>query len=190
MVVRFKPKYVFRDSMPLLSTESVEEFENRRSDFRGDLKPQNAVEKIYVEQIAAQDWEIMRLIRFKTGIFNLRLSKALYSVFVENLGEFEEGQDTVEYLDQWFTDAEVKQELLELLAKYSLDVSAIEAEAFRESADDWVIIDQLLAAAESARDRALRQFILCREIFSQKGQNKVIDATPAPRIASSKVVKN
>jgi hypothetical protein len=107
-------------------------------------------------------------------------------VFVEKLGEWEEGEETVEYLDQWFTDNEIRQELSGILAKYSLEVSAIEAAAFLRSASEWITIDQLLAAAESARDRALRQFILHREVLGQKRQNKVIDAMPARRIESSR----
>lgn len=187
MVSRFKPKSVIRDSEPLLSTESVEEFETRRSDFRDDLKPQNAVEKMYVDQIAKQDWEIARLNRIRVAILNMNLRKALYVVFVENLDEYEGGQDTVEYLDQWFTDGEVKQQVSDVLAKFGLEVSAIEAEAFRQSADDWRIIDQLLAAAESTRDGALRHFFLCREALSPQRQNKVIDARPVPRIESSRI---
>jgi hypothetical protein len=190
MVARYKPQSIARISAPLLSTESAKDFEARRSDFRGVLNPQNVIEDMYVDNIASQQWEMERLNRIKTAILNLNLRNGLYDVFVEKLGEWDEGQETVEYLDNWFTDDEIKKQLLNILAEYGLEVSAIEAAAFLRSAPEWVTIDQLLAAAESARDRALRQFILCREILCQKGQNKVIDATLAPRIASSKVAKN
>ena len=187
MVARYKAQSIVRISVPLLSTESAKEFEARRSDFRQALNPQNVIEEMYVDDIARQLWEMERLNRIKTAILNLNLRKALYEVLVEDLGEWEEGADTAEYLDQWFTDDEVKQEVSDILAKYNLDVSAIEAAAFRRSTPEWTTIDQLLTAAESARDRALDQLIFCREVRGQKRQNKVIDAAPVPRIESSRV---
>jgi len=187
MVVRYKAQSIVPNAVLVLSTESAKEFETRRSGFRQTLNPQNVIEETYVDDIARQQWEIERLNRFKTAILNLNLRNALYKVFVEDLGTYDGGEETVAYLDRWFTEPEVKQELSEILAGYNLDVSAIEAEAFRQSVSDWIVIDQLLAAAESARDRALRQLILCREVLGQKRQNKVIDATPAPRIESSRV---
>lgn len=190
MAARYKSRSVVRDSVPLLSTESAEEFETRRSNFRDDLRPQNALEKMYTDEIATQEWEIERLKRFKTGLFSLNLRDALYELFVERLSVYDEGQETVDYLDCWFTDAEVKRELSDILAKHGLDVSAIEAEAFRRSSPDWMVIDRLLASAESARDRALRQLILCRDAIVQQRQNKIIDATPIPRIESSRVARS
>jgi hypothetical protein len=171
MVARYKTQSIVRISVPLLSTESAKEFEARRSAFRQNLNPQNVIENMYVDDIARQQWEMDRLNRIKAGMLNLNLRNALYDVFVEKLGECEEGEETVEYLDQWFTDNEIRQELSGILAKYSLEVSAIEAAAFLRSASEWITIDQLLAAAESARD---------------KRQNKVIDAMPARRIESSR----
>ena len=118
----------------------------------------------------------------KDRYIEYELPHALYGVLVENLDQFEEGQETVEYLDQWFTERTIKQEILDILAKYGLGESAIEAEAFRQSAADFMTIDQLLAASESARDRALRNFFLCREALAQQRQKPAIDVTPVSRI--------
>jgi hypothetical protein len=189
MVARYKTQSIVRISIPLLSTESAKDFEARRSDFRRVLDPQNVIEEMHVDDIASQQWEMERLNRIKAATFNLNLRNALYDVFVEKLGEWDEGQETVEYLDKWFTDDEIKEQLLGILAEYGLQVSAIEAAAFLRSAPEWVTIDQLLAAAESARDRALRQFFLCREALAQQRQRPPIDAAPVARIESSRVAR-
>src|SRR5277367_5226417 len=98
MVARYKPQSIARISVPLLSTESAKDFETRRSDFRGVLNPQNVLEDMHVDNIASQQWEMERLNRIKTAILNLNLRNALYDVFVEKLGEWDEGQETVEFL--------------------------------------------------------------------------------------------
>jgi len=148
---------------------------------------------MYADEIAKYDLEIARLNRFKVGIFNTNLRNALYEVFVKKLGELDEVQGSTEYLDGWFTEAEVKKELSGILAKYNLDESAIEAEAFRQSSPDWMLINQLLTVAESCRDRALRQFIFCRETLTQRLETKVIDVARdknIPRLESKREVRS
>ena len=56
---------------------------------------------------------------------------------------------------KWSSDSDVKKQIAGLLRKFDLDETAIEAEAFRKSADDLELIDRLMASAEARRDKAL-----------------------------------
>jgi hypothetical protein len=55
----------------------------------------------------------------------------------------------------WFTDKEAKNQISELLSRFELDESAIEAEAIRRSSSDLELLDRMLTSLESRRDKAL-----------------------------------
>jgi hypothetical protein len=55
----------------------------------------------------------------------------------------------------WFTDQEAKKQVSELLSRFNLDESAIEAEAIRKSSSDVELLDRMLTSLESRRDKAL-----------------------------------
>jgi hypothetical protein len=66
-----------------------------------------------------------------------------------------------------------------LLRQYRFDQSAIEAEAFRKSADKIELIDKLLASAESRRSKIIREIATYRNGLAQqleKSANPIIDS--------------
>jgi hypothetical protein len=64
--------------------------------------------------------------------------------------------DEAEALAQaWFTDQEAKKQVSEILARFDLDESAIEAEAIRRSSSDLELLDKMLTSLESRRNKAL-----------------------------------
>src|SRR5262249_23526327 len=54
-----------------------------------------------------------------------------------------------------FTDKEAKNQVSELLGRFDLDESAIEAEAIRRSSADLELLDRMLASLETRRNKAL-----------------------------------
>jgi len=130
---------------------------------------------MFCDDIATLTWEIMRFRRTKVAMLNLALRGALYEVLVENLGELKGDQKTVTYLDQWFVKDEIKKKISETLAKYNLDMSAIEAEAFCQCSQQLERIEHLLAAAESRRDKALINVAFYRESLAPQLRRKSIE---------------
>ena len=146
--------------VPLLITESKDEFERIREALDYQIKPRGIIEQIYVEDIAYLVWEILRLRRSKTAIINLAFRGALKKVVAQlsrEPGELGRGVDdrAEELAHQWFSDPDIKKQIAGLLGEFGLDETAIEAEAFRKSADDLERIDRLMASAEARRDKAL-----------------------------------
>ena len=99
--------------MPLLITESADEFDALRDAFEQEIKPRGIIEQIYVHDISAIVWEILRLRRCKVVIINLALRSALQSLLKQLLrqsGQYEyEVEDEAQTLAQsWFTDQESK----------------------------------------------------------------------------------
>ena len=161
--------------VPVLSTELKEQFESLRAEFRNDIKPRGAIECMYCDDIAILVWEIMRWRRARDATLQLALRNALYEVVVEKLADMEEGQDTVSYLDQWFSHKEVRQEITKTLEKYHLDESAIEAEGFRLCSPLLAQFEQLLASAEARRDRALLGIALHRRSLAGELRSRAIE---------------
>ena len=145
---------------PLLITESRDEFDRLRDELKEEIKPRGFIEHMYIEEFACLVWDIIRLRRCKIAIINLAFRTALKEIITQLLVKpgdlkFQVDEQSKRLAHEWFSDPDVKKEVAELLQEFNLDETAIEAEAFRKSADDLERIDRLIASAEARRDKAL-----------------------------------
>ena len=146
--------------LPLLITESADEFDALRDAFEREIKPRGVIEQMYVHDISAIVWEILRLRRCKVIIINLAFRSALQSLLRQLLrqpgqSEYDVGDEAEALAQAWFTHQEAKKQVSEILAGFDLDESAIEAEAIRRSSSDLELLDRMLTSLESRRDKAL-----------------------------------
>ena len=146
--------------LPLLITESAEEFDALRDAFEREIKPRGIIEHMYVHDICSIVWEILRLGRCKVVIINSAFRSALQHLLMQLLkgpGEYDyEVENQAQALAQsWFTDQEAKKQVSETLSRFDLDESAIEAEAIRRSSSDLEVLDRMLTSLESRRNKAL-----------------------------------
>ena len=146
--------------LPLLITESADEFDALRDAFEREIKPRGIIEQMYVHDICSIVWEILRLRRCKAVIINSAFRNALQNLLKQLLrqpGEWEHHvEDEAEALAQaWFTDKEAKNRVSEILSRFELDETAIEAEAIRSSSSELELLDRMLSSLESRRDKAL-----------------------------------
>src|SRR5262245_31668751 len=63
--------------LPLLITESADEFDALRDAFEREIKPRGIIEQMYVHDICSIVWEILRLRRCKAVIINSAFRSAL-----------------------------------------------------------------------------------------------------------------
>ena len=68
--------------LPLLITESADEFDALRDAFEQEIKPRGIIEHMYVDDISSIVWEILRLRRCKVGIINSAFRSALEHLLV------------------------------------------------------------------------------------------------------------
>jgi hypothetical protein len=146
--------------LPLLITESADEFDALRDAFKQEIKPRGIIEQMYVHDISSIVWEILRLRRCKVVIINSAFRSALQSLLKQLLrqpGQYEyHVEDEAQALAQaWFTDQEAKKQVSEILSGFDLDESAIEAEAIRKSSSELELLDKMLTSLESRRNKAL-----------------------------------
>jgi hypothetical protein len=85
----------------------------------------------------------------------------------------------------WFTDQEAKKEVSEILSRFDLDESAIEAEAVRRSSSDLEVLDRMLTSLESRRNKALGCVAEYRASLAQQlrdSADRIIDAKGVLRL--------
>jgi hypothetical protein len=176
--------------LPLLITESADEFDALRDAFEREIKPRGIVEQMYVHDICSIVWEILRLRRCKVVIINSAFRSALQNLLKQVLrqpGQYEyDVEDEAEALAQaWFTDQEAKKRVSELLSRMELDESAIEAEAIRRSSSDLELLDRMLTSLESRRDKALGCVAQYRASLAQQlreSSDRIIDGKDVLRL--------
>ncbi len=158
--MRRRDELALLPKLPLLITESADEFDALRDAFEQGIKPRGIIEQMYVHDISSIVWEILRLRRCKVVIINSAFRSALQNLLKQLLrqpGQYQyEVEDEAEALAQaWFTDQEAKKQVSEILSRFDLDESAIEAEAIRRSSSDLELLDRMLTSLESRRNKAL-----------------------------------
>ena len=176
--------------LPLLITEAADEFDALRDAFEQEIKPRGIIEHMYVHDISAIVWEILRLRRCKVVIINSALRSALQSLLRQLLrqpGQYEyqvEGEAEA-LAHSWFTDQEAKKQVSEILSRFDLDESAIEAEAITRSSSDLEVLDRMLTSLESRRNKALGCVAEYRANLAQQlrdSADRIIDAKGVLRL--------
>jgi hypothetical protein len=146
--------------LPLLITESADEFDALREAFEQEIKPRGIIEQMYMHDICSIVWEILRLRRCKMVIINSAFRRALEDLLMQLLrppgqSEYDVRDEAQALAHAWFTDKEAKEQVSEILSQFKLDEVAIEAEAIRRSSSDLELLDRMLTSLESRRNKAL-----------------------------------
>ena len=71
----------------LLITESAEDFAALNAALMEDIKPRGTIERLYVDDIAALVWEILRLRRCKVVVVNTAFKDAVSQIVFRLAGE-------------------------------------------------------------------------------------------------------
>jgi hypothetical protein len=179
-------------SKPALTlTESADDYDSLVKSFERAIKPRGFVEQLYVDEITALVWESLRLRRCKMATINAAFRAALSNLlvqFLKNPDEMAPYQEAEVLAFEWFADPNAKQRVAEILNRFHLDETAIEAEAIRSVAADLERLDRMLMSLEARRNRALRSIEDYRENFAEKMRevsDRTINAEPVLRIRHS-----
>jgi hypothetical protein len=183
-------------SPPVLITESADDFDRIRGALNKCIQPRDIIDQILIVEVATVTWEILRLQRCKPAIINTAFSNAVITVFRRvfmHIGfEVSEAHRAANDLVlDWFANPTKKENAIMVLAMFKLDESAIEAEAFKNSASNLEQLDRMLTSLESRRNRALRgiaeyRHSLARELKESSdriidGETVTLDDTPTSK---------
>jgi|SRR5215475_1286042 hypothetical protein len=138
--------------LPLLITESADEFDALRDAFEQEIKPRGIIEQMYVHDICAIVWEILWLRRCKVVIINSAFRSALD--LDESAIEAEairRSSSDLELLDGMLTSLESRRnKALGCVAEYRESL----AHQLRESADRIIDGKGILRLEDAAGERS------------------------------------
>jgi hypothetical protein len=161
-------------SRPALTlSESADDYDSLVKSLQQAIGPRGFIEHLYVADIAAIVFETVRYRRGKAAMINTAFRGALKKLLIQfwkkpdEMAPYEESEALA---FEWFTDAEAKQEVAEILGRFNLDESTIEAQAIRSLAPELEALDRMLRSLEVRRDRAIRGIAEYRKSFADQVQ--------------------
>ena len=144
-----------RSKPPVLRSESADEYISLHKTLVEEIRPQGAIEAVYVEEITDLIWEIKRLRSCKVSVIHQMLRRALQGVLLQIL-PIPEKIKAEPLSHRWYEDEAAKEEVSKILKRFGLDESAIEAEAIKLASDQLEWLDKALVLASSRLDKSLR----------------------------------
>ncbi|MBR1154582.1 hypothetical protein [Bradyrhizobium sp. JYMT SZCCT0428] len=177
----------------LLLTESAEEFDNLHAMLVQEIDPHGIIERMHVDETAKIVWEMLRIHRCKAAMINTAFRAALKNLLVQlwnEPGEPTPYEDSQDLALAWFTDPKAKEEVAEILGRFHLDETAIEAEAIKSLAAELEVLDRMLTTLEVRRNRAIRGVAEYRETFAKRvkeGSDRIIEAETFLRLTDDQV---
>jgi hypothetical protein len=142
----------------VLSTEKVDDFLALQADFEQEINPKGAIERMYVHDVAALVWDILRFRKAKTAIINNAFAPALLEIIkrIMPTSEFTLDAGAERLARGWFGEQKTRIKVEELLAAHELGDHSVAAEALRQVAPELERLDRMLTNCEVRRDRALQ----------------------------------
>jgi hypothetical protein len=104
--------------VPLLITESEEEYHRIRQGFYDEIGPVGIIEKMYVDELVDIVWEIVRLKRCRAGVTNLNFHDSSFRILFKLI---QAGPDIAR---EWISDPKAAKVVEGELATYKLDGSS------------------------------------------------------------------
>jgi hypothetical protein len=158
---------------PLLKSESAAEFEAFQREIENELKPQGLIKQRLIREYVYLEWDIQRLRLCKSSMIEAgsrpALQHLLEQVVGEDSGSFDDIADrTKDVSVLYFRNEKIKPTVLQILAQFGLDESAIVAQAMRDALPSLELIEKMLASQERRRTRLLLLIARYDESLAQR----------------------
>ena len=177
----------------LLLTESADEFVRLQTMLALEIDPHGIIEEMHVAETTKLVWETLRLHRCKAAMINTAFRPAVETLLErvwKEPGEPTPYEESQELALAWFTDPKAKEKVAEILGRFHLDETAIEAEAIKSLMPELEVLDRMLMTLEARRNRALRGIAEYRVSFAKRvreGIDRIIEAEPLLRLTDDSV---
>jgi len=139
---------------PLIPGEEADAYDDLLARISGTLKPSDSIEEMWLHDIAASTWEILRWRRSKSHMVNGNMHRGMKTV-LESLCSFEEAD---ELSFHWATrDPHSVKTIEGLLSSAGFSMDEVIAETIAIKIGDIERLDRLIMNAEARRNGALRE---------------------------------
>ncbi len=167
----------------LLPGENVDAYNALHDHLRRAVHPSDAVEEMWVRDVADLCWEILRLRRFKNKLTESAMSRSLDSV-LGVIGVPESARRKL--VAAWETRGEKELKSIErILQEGGRDWSAVAAETFqrREKLVIFERVDDLILRSERRRDSILREIERRRETVARRMRDALQEVEEVEEVA-------
>jgi hypothetical protein len=180
---------------PVLITESKTDFDELHAALRQELAPRGVVEKLFVADIANLVWELRRLRRSKTAIWNMESKHSVHGILCRSEGGFaaadRRGEEKASEVWLWLSNAG-REDIFDRLEASGHDEWAGEAETMRRLALEVEMYDRMMASLEMRIRNAFRAIADYRETFAnpvRMASNRLLEATPVIELEKRRTKK-
>jgi hypothetical protein len=167
----------------LLITESREEFERLCLSMIEEIKPQSSIENTFVTEVIETTWRTIHWRHCKTAMVDAAYRAALKYLLHHEL-EVVDDKTANELAQKWFTNKEARKEVADLLKRFGLDESAIEAEAMKSVGAELELFDRRQTSLEQRLNRALLGLSNYRQSVAERARDaarRAIDQEDIPQ---------
>jgi hypothetical protein len=156
---------------------------------------------MYMREFIELSWDSKRLRRWKANILDTARRVALEHLLQQLPAKWDSlfhdiGDDPEDVSQLYFVNEQARTAVLNVLARFQLDESAIEAQAFRDTLPVLDLIEKQLTSVEARRDRALACLAGYRETLAgqlretadrmlERTESRMLDNQPKSSIASA-----
>lgn len=142
------------------------------------MEPQDIIDWFYVKDVVDLDWEILRYRRFTSAMidnnhraaFGLVTKRSLASL---NMSTEDTAVRCTELAQQFLSgDVAARNDVAQEIAKLGLDEHSVMAEAFEMKIKELGIAHQMLARAESRREKILQEYMRRRNELTERKANR------------------
>jgi hypothetical protein len=172
-----RPPRLFGPLLMVLPGEKVRDFEDIFAGLCDAVKPQDAIEEMFIGDVAEFFWEIARLRRQRTARLAEKATQALGNILYRFYDKLE---DRNKLVWSWARGEQMATELVDdLLGKIGCSVDAVLAEALSMMIDEFERIDRLIQSNQLGRERTLREVYRHRATFGHRLRTAVDEAEEA-----------
>jgi hypothetical protein len=161
---------------PVILGEDARKFEELQARITAAVKPQEAIEEIWVRDVVDLTWEVLRLRRLKASLLLTCAHAGLVRVLKPIVGSTEAEQLAVAWAKR---EAGAVAKVKSLLAASELTVDAIMAETLTLKLEQTERFEAMIAAAEARLAAALREVDRHRDALARALRATVEDIEDA-----------
>jgi hypothetical protein len=173
--------------VPLLRTESPREFDALCQAVKEETSPTGIIEQIYVADFCHSLWEMYRFRRCKVAIINARFTASLTKLLEHCLAgpaedAFEKREKAQDLAARWLFDEDAREEIAEILGRFKLDESSVEADAIRKLCAELELLDRMQTLGEVRRNKALEGLAIYRRTLAPQLRQGTVHSLERVRI--------
>ena len=158
-------------STPLLDGEDGSEYARFVEQCITAIKPEDAIERIWLQDFVDNTWDIQRLRRIKVVVFKAGQKSAVKTLIGEYSDHARHSPRAREISDYWSEQVpEYVNYVKELLNANGLSEDAIAAEVFRGQFKTLERVDALIASYGYRRDAAMRELERRRDSLAKRAR--------------------